>query len=345
MRRCWPAWATRSPTPSRGWMMRGGNASASCKRRLLGFARLEPVGVFERRCRLLARRWPVTKASPNWTVESRRCRCDVGSTSVRDAPHPPRPGPRTRRRVVVGDRRPTATLKRATGTRAPRSTSCSPTPSSSPSGANVGGAAGAGDRGHIQYGTMLNGSADSVCGTAMRSRHRRSGVWPVTPRSCRSCSTAPAKPWTVAANTVRTVSSGGRYGRMTAAAATPAATSRSPSATSTTPSTGATSETPNPTILPLLCWHHHHCLHEQHFSLEPLGAGHFHLHHQTAPPTRRGRPASPSSTRTTGHLGTPSTHVDARPPRRRRGRGQASAWSARCRASCSPGHWCGPRPK
>ncbi len=45
-----------------------------------------------------------------------------------------------------------------------------------------------------------------------------------------------------------------------------------------------------PDNLALLCWHHHHCLHEQHFSLEPLGAGHFQLHtptgttHDTRPP-------------------------------------------------------------
>jgi hypothetical protein len=45
-----------------------------------------------------------------------------------------------------------------------------------------------------------------------------------------------------------------------------------------------------PENLALLCWHHHHCLHEQHFSLEPLGAGHFQLHspfgstHETRPP-------------------------------------------------------------
>jgi len=29
--------------------------------------------------------------------------------------------------------------------------------------------------------------------------------------------------------------------------------------------------------LVLLCWHHHHTLHDQHWSIEPLGAGHFHL--------------------------------------------------------------------
>jgi hypothetical protein len=30
--------------------------------------------------------------------------------------------------------------------------------------------------------------------------------------------------------------------------------------------------------LVLLCWHHHHLLHEQHWSIKPLGAGHFQLH-------------------------------------------------------------------
>jgi hypothetical protein len=45
-----------------------------------------------------------------------------------------------------------------------------------------------------------------------------------------------------------------------------------------------------PDNLALLCWFHHHCLHEQHWSLEPLGAGHFQLHapdgssHETRPP-------------------------------------------------------------
>ena len=27
--------------------------------------------------------------------------------------------------------------------------------------------------------------------------------------------------------------------------------------------------------LVLLCWHHHHLLHEQRWSIEPLGGGHF----------------------------------------------------------------------
>lgn len=27
----------------------------------------------------------------------------------------------------------------------------------------------------------------------------------------------------------------------------------------------------------LLCWFHHHLLHEQHWSIEPLGGGHFNL--------------------------------------------------------------------
>lgn len=33
-----------------------------------------------------------------------------------------------------------------------------------------------------------------------------------------------------------------------------------------------------PDNLVLLCWYHHHLLHEQRWRLEPLGAGHFHLH-------------------------------------------------------------------
>ena len=42
--------------------------------------------------------------------------------------------------------------------------------------------------------------------------------------------------------------------------------------------------------LVLLCWFHHHVMHEQHFSLEPLGARHFVLrspngdYHQLSPP-------------------------------------------------------------
>jgi hypothetical protein len=45
-----------------------------------------------------------------------------------------------------------------------------------------------------------------------------------------------------------------------------------------------------PDNLMLLCWHHHHTAHEQHWSLEPLGAGRFDLHaptgyvHPTRPP-------------------------------------------------------------
>ena len=31
------------------------------------------------------------------------------------------------------------------------------------------------------------------------------------------------------------------------------------------------------TNLVLLCWYHHHLLHEQHWSIEPLGGGHFTL--------------------------------------------------------------------
>ena len=54
----------------------------------------------------------------------------------------------------------------------------------------------------------------------------------------------------------------------------------------------------------LLCWHHHHWLHEQHWSLEPLGAGHFSLRDQHGnertlrPPmvgTRLPQPAPPQT--------------------------------------------------
>ena len=34
----------------------------------------------------------------------------------------------------------------------------------------------------------------------------------------------------------------------------------------------------DPDNLATLCWFHHHLLHEQHWSLEPLGGGHFTLH-------------------------------------------------------------------
>jgi hypothetical protein len=45
-----------------------------------------------------------------------------------------------------------------------------------------------------------------------------------------------------------------------------------------------------PDNLPLLCWYHHHVVHEQHWSIEPLGAGQFELisptgsRHQLRPP-------------------------------------------------------------
>ncbi len=63
--------------------------------------------------------------------------------------------------------------------------------------------------------------------------------------------------------------------------------------------------TTEPDNLILLCWYHHHLLHEQHWSMQPLGAGHFTLHNPdraerimrppligAAPPTPR--PAPPA---------------------------------------------------
>ncbi len=45
-----------------------------------------------------------------------------------------------------------------------------------------------------------------------------------------------------------------------------------------------------PDNLPLLCWFHHHLVHDQHWSIKPLGAGHFLLidpdggEHEMRPP-------------------------------------------------------------
>lgn len=47
--------------------------------------------------------------------------------------------------------------------------------------------------------------------------------------------------------------------------------------------------TTKPDHLALLCWHHHHLLHEQHWSLKPLGGGHFEL----SDPTGFTRPMRP----------------------------------------------------
>ena len=63
----------------------------------------------------------------------------------------------------------------------------------------------------------------------------------------------------------------------TTGAGGPAAASPPAAATPTTPPTGSTTAKPNPTTSSLLCWFHHHLLHEQHWSIEPLGGGHFNL--------------------------------------------------------------------
>ena len=48
--------STPSPTPPKGWTTPVGSASAGWRTTLLSFARVEPVKVFERRCRLLGKR-------------------------------------------------------------------------------------------------------------------------------------------------------------------------------------------------------------------------------------------------------------------------------------------------
>ena len=48
-----------------------------------------------------------------------------------------------------------------------------------------------------------------------------------------------------------------------------------------------------PDNVPFVCWHHHHWLHEQHWSIEPLGGGHFIL----IDPRRRRPPDAPTDDR------------------------------------------------
>ena len=124
--------------------------------------------------------------------------------------------------------------------------------------------------------------------TGSRCHPRRCGVWRVRRRSCRSCSTAPARCWTaVATSGSRTGRSGGRCGRCTAPAATPAATSRSTVATSTTSSNGSNTDRPISTICCRSAVRHHHLVHEGRWRLtldkhrvvtihRPDGTRHFH---------------------------------------------------------------------
>ena len=116
-----------------------------------------------------------------------------------------------------------------------------------------------------------------------RSHPRRCAVWPVRRRSCRSCSTAPAKCSTAAANTASpTGPSGGRCGRCTAPAPTPAATSRFDRCDIHHVIEWLRhGRTDLDNLLPL-CSRHHHLVHEGRWRLTTRQTpGHHH------PPTRR----------------------------------------------------------
>ena len=137
---------------------------------LLGFARIEPVSVFERRCRLLGKRLAGDEGESELDKsESGGVGTPLGRQTDRDAPHPPQPW--TRNATPSCGRRSTPNWRRSnkpTGTRAPRSTCCWPTPwCRAVSGER------SGDRRvpeicvHIDYDTMLNGLHElSVCETA-----------------------------------------------------------------------------------------------------------------------------------------------------------------------------------
>ena len=178
----------------------------------------------------------------------------LGRQTVRDAPHPPRFGSRS---VTPScGRRSTPSWRRSnrpTATPAARSMCCWPTLSSPPCRGNGRGSGGC--RRSVSMSTTTRCS--TVCTnircvrppTGSRSHPRRCAVWRVRRRSCRSCSTAPVRCWTAAATSgLRTGRSGGRYGRCTAPAATPAATSCSIVATSTTSSNGSATAEPIWTI-------------------------------------------------------------------------------------------------
>ena len=104
---CRPAMSTPLRTRPKGWMMPGGNVSASCRTRVLGFARLEPVRVFERRCDCSPNGWPVTKARASWTGQKAAVSVRRWVDKAAGMHHSHLTlGSGTGCQVVVGDRRP-----------------------------------------------------------------------------------------------------------------------------------------------------------------------------------------------------------------------------------------------
>ena len=125
-------------------MMLGGNVLASCRTRLLGFARIEPVGVFERRCRLLGKRL----AGDEGESELDRQKAAVSIRRWVDKPsgmhhtHLALDPERDAKLWSAIDAQ-LASIKQADGNAGTPLTACWPTPSSKPSRGNGRGAAGA----------------------------------------------------------------------------------------------------------------------------------------------------------------------------------------------------------
>ena len=167
---CRRVMSARSLTHPKGWMMPGGNVSASCRTCCWG-----SPGSNRCRCSSVAagcsaNGWPVTKANLSWIVRKRRCQCDGGLTRRRGCITPTSPW-----------------IRNVTPSCGPRSTPNSPlsnrldgnagTPIDQLPRADSVVAAVSGERSgdrrvpeicvHVDYDTMLNGLHErSVCETA-----------------------------------------------------------------------------------------------------------------------------------------------------------------------------------
>ena len=116
LRRCRPAMSTPSRMRRKGSMMPVGNVSASCRTCCSGFARVEPVGVFERRCRLLGKRLAGDEGEVRTgQAESGGVGATLGRQGVPDAPHPPRLGSGTGRETWSAIDAQLASIRQADG--------------------------------------------------------------------------------------------------------------------------------------------------------------------------------------------------------------------------------------
>ena len=237
--------STRSPTPLKGSDDAGRERFGGLQDDLLGFARVEPVAVFERRCRLLGKRF----AGDEGESELDKQKAAVSVRRWVDKPsgmhhtHLALDPERDAKLWSAIDAQ-LATIKQADGNAGtPIDLLLADAVVAAVSGERSGSG---GCRRSVSTSTTTRcstGCTNTRCvrpPTGSRCHPRRCDVWRVRRRSCRSRSTAPVRCWTAAATTgSRTGRSGGRCGRCTAPAATPAATSCSIVATSTTSSNGS----------------------------------------------------------------------------------------------------------